>query len=505
MKNLLALFLSAVFLGCQSGEHIQNETYKEDVSPLYDKTLKPFYHGVASGDPLSDRVIIWTRVTPETVVDLIPVQWEISESDDFKTIVRSDTTSARASKDYTVKIDVTGLNENSYYFYRFHALDKTSMVGRTKTLPIQNIDSVRLAVASCSNWEFGYFNAYAAIAAREVDAVIHLGDYIYEYATGVYANKNSGRKNLPAHEIVTLTDYRTRYSQYHLDNGLRQMRQRHPLIAIWDDHEFANDVYKSGAQNHQAEEGDFHQRKAAATQAYYEWIPIREGERLYRAFNFGNLVKLIMLDERVEGRVKPLERADDPALEKEYRSMLGEAQLGWLLEELRAANQWKVIGNQVLFSALKRPGQKIGINLDSWAGYPLEKRAISDFIQTNHVKNTIFITGDTHASWAFEVSADPFGKKVNPFAVEFGTTSISSGNANESKSDDSVRMQEQAYLNENPHLKFTNLRDHGYLLLTLSRDSGSSAWYYVNQLLKEDAEETMARTVIFRNGSSMLK
>lgn len=508
MRIINAICVALVCLslpGCQSGDLTKQSPFNEEVSGLYQKDLKPFYHGVASGDPLSDRVIIWTRVTPEKTVNRIAVTWEMSASEDFKTITRSDTTSALPAKDYTVKIDVVGLKANSYYFYRFRALDAVSMIGRTKTLPSESVDSIKLAVTSCSNWEFGFFNAYAAIAEREVDAVIHLGDYIYEYGTGVYANKNSKRKNLPSHEVVTLTDYRTRYSQYHLDNGLRKMRQRHPLIAIWDDHEFANDVYQAGAQNHQEEEGDFNARKAAASQAYYEWIPIREGKQLYRAFNFGNLAELMMLDERVEGRVKPLERVDDPALENEYRSMLGESQLGWLMERLRKPALWKIIGNQVLFSDLRRPGHERSVNLDSWAGYPLEKKAISNFIEENDFKNTIFITGDTHASWAFEVSIDPFGKNADPFAIEFGTTSISSGNADESRSDDTVRMQEQEYLKNNPHLKYTNLRDHGYLLLTLSTNSGSASWYYVGSLLNEDPTDALARTIRFESGNSSLK
>src|SRR5690606_15645783 len=188
---------------------------------------------------------------------------------------------------FTVKVDVDGLTPGRQYYYVFHAFGATSPVGRTKTLPRESVDSLKFAVVSCSNWQHGYFNAYDRIAEKELDAVLHLGDYIYEY--GVAAVKVADRRHLPEHEIVTLSDYRTRYSQYHLDQGLRRMRQNSPLITIWDDHDVANNTFAEGAQNHQPEEGDFASRKAAARQAYYEWIPIRESAKHYRTFSFGGL------------------------------------------------------------------------------------------------------------------------------------------------------------------------------------------------------------------------
>jgi alkaline phosphatase D len=315
IKRVVILCTSLTMLvACQSNKELSSKTKLfEPVAALYRSELKPFYHGVASGDPLADRVILWTRVTPEDSVSKISVRWEISENENFNPILKSDTTSTTPLRDYTVKIDVDGLQHSKHYYYRFEALGATSMTGRTKTLSQNPSDSLKFAVVSCANWEFGYFNAYSRIAAREVDAVIHLGDYIYEYKTGGYGNKNSDRKNLPPHEIVSLQDYRTRYSQYHLDDGLRDVRVKHPFITIWDDHEVANDVYSGGAQNHQPEEGDFYARKQAAKQAYYEWIPIREGGKHYRSFTFGNVAELIMLDERLEGRVKPLDSVGRPS------------------------------------------------------------------------------------------------------------------------------------------------------------------------------------------------
>lgn len=473
---------------------------------MYDSSLRPFYHGVASGDPLIDRVIIWTRVTPVDSVASVSVRWEISSDENFETVLRSDTLSTSPAKDYTVKVDVTNLTPGTRYFYRFISFGRTSMVGRTRTLPDQSPDSITFAVVSCANWEFGYFNAFARIGEKELDAVLHLGDYIYEYATGKYGNKNSDRKNIPAHEIVTLNDYRTRYSQYHLDKGLQTARQNHPFIVIWDDHEVANDVYSQGAQNHQPEEGDFMTRKAAAKKAYYEWMPIREGEKLYRSFQYGDLVDLIMLDERLEGRVKPLDSLNDPAYSKEYRSMLGQEQLEWFQNELKDGKSWKVIGNQVMFTPLDQSAAnpKHGINLDSWGGYPLERNKIADFIQSNSIKDVVFLTGDTHASWALEVINDPKTSPLRnvktPFAVELGTTSISSGNANEYASDEEVMKTEKKFLEINKHLKFTNQRDHGYLLLTLKERAATAKWHYVDKLLEIDPSERVGQRFTIPRG-----
>lgn len=515
MNRYFVILLAAwsVFSCREHRENKNIEKFNELVSPLYDSTNRPFYHGVASGDPLADRVIIWTRVTPEMVLSKISVRWEISETENFSTILKGDTVSTGPSKDYTVKVDVKDLKPNRYYFYRFAALDKISQVGRTKTLPSGSVDSIKLAVVSCSNWEFGYFNAYDRIAEKEVDAVIHLGDYIYEYAVGKYGDKNLDRKHLPAHEAVSLDDYRTRYSQYHLDQGLRNVGMRHPFITIWDDHEVANNVYAGGAQNHQPEEGDFNTRKAAAKQAYYEWIPIRESHEHYRSFSFGSLADVIMLDERLAGRMKPADSISDPTLQNEDRSMLGAPQLGWLEDKLRNSTAiWKIIGNQVVFSDVDQSSEypMQPKNLDSWDGYPAEKKRIAAFIKNNNVKNIIFLSGDTHASWAFEVAINPkktYNSKTSQgsLAVELGTTSISSSNWNEYTADDTVKMGEAKFLQLNPHLKYVNLRDHGYMLLTLLPKRAKAQWFYVETLKKVSKEEHLGKTFEVEAGKPALK
>ncbi|MFZ6012840.1 MAG: alkaline phosphatase D family protein [Bacteroidota bacterium] len=508
------LSLSFILLSCTQEKKNELQKFSELVSGLYDSTLMPFYHGVASGDPLSDGVIIWTRVTPEDSLSEITVAWQVAEDENFSKPVLTDSVTTSPSRDYTVKVDVRGLQPDRFYYYRFSALGKTSATGRTKTAPVGDRDSIRLAIVSCANWEFGYFNAYDRIAGKDVDAVLHLGDYIYEYGTGVYGNKKLDRKNLPAHEIVTLKDYRTRYSQYHLDKGLRHARMKHPFITIWDDHEVANNTYATGAQNHQPDkEGDFNARKQAARQAYYEWIPIRENAKHYRAFHYGNLADVIMLDERLEGRTRQLDSISDPTFGSEEHTMLGQEQLSWFENELRnSKSTWKVIGNQVIFSDLD---QSIAFpdtpkNLDSWDGYPVEKKRIAKFIVDNRIEDLIILSGDTHGSWGFEVAVDAaktYNKKNSQgaLAVEFGVTSISSSNWNEYTTDDTVKTGESDLMKANPHLKYINQRDHGYLLLTLSPNDAKAEWYYIETLATPDDREHLGKKLQVKKGKPSLQ
>jgi alkaline phosphatase D len=511
MKNavLLFCFVSSLIVSCSQSKEavISDKKLTEAVSALYDSTLKPFYHGVASGDPLTDRVIIWTRVTPEDSVDNIAVKWEVSANQNFSPVLKTGTTNTSAKKDYTVKVDVEGLSAGETYYYRFTAFGNTSAVGRTKTLSSGGMDSLRLAVVSCSNWEFGYFNAYDGIVAKNADVILHLGDYIYEYGVGTYGNKSIDRKHLPAHEAITLQDYRTRYSQYHLDKSLQNARQNIAFITIWDDHEIANNAYAEGAQNHQPEtEGDYAQRKAAARQAYYEWIPIRESNKLYRTFSFGALADVIMLDERLAGRTRPLENVSDMAVTNTEHSMLGAEQLEWFEQQLKQSkSHWKIIGNQVVFSDLDQSSvsPKNPKNLDSWDGYPQEQKRIANFINNNKIQNLIFLAGDTHASWAFEVRIKGLSG-VKPLATELGTTSISSGNWNESTPDEEVKIGEAQLLKANPHLKYTNHRDHGYLLLTIYPSKTKAEWYFVETLKERNKTEHLGKRFEILYGTSKL-
>ena len=439
----------------------------------------PFFHGIASGDPLEDRVIIWTRVTPPHH-DLVHVRWEVSTNEDFSPLWQSGVIGTDSTKDYTVKIDVPNLVPGTEYFYRFFAFGESSMIGKTKTLPKQT-DEITLGIVSCSNYEFGYFNAYDGLVEQDVDLVLHLGDYIYEYGPGTYGDEQFTRKHLPAKEILSLQDYRTRYAQYRLDQSLQKAHGSIPFILIWDDHEIANNAYQSGAENHQSNEGDFSQRKAIARQAYYEWQPIREsiGKEHYRSFSLGNLAEIFMLDERYEGRNEPTE---DIEARGEKRTMLGAKQLKWFKKGLSNSKaQWKIIGNQVIFSPcdLNKVRPNSPFNLDAWDGYAYERDDIINHLKKNGIQNTVFVTGDTHASWAFEVPADPTNiSNEKTVGIEIATPSITSSNWNESNSDAEVMFAEQMLKNSNPHLNYVNGRSHGFTILKLSPKEAKAEWHY---------------------------
>ena len=392
-----------------------------------DEALYPFYHGVASGDPLEDRVIIWTRVTPDSLTTApVSGSWKVATDTELKNVVRQGTFTTDATRDHTVKVDVDGLQAGTTYYYGFRALDRSSLTGRTKTTPTGEVDQLRFGVVSCANFQSGYFNAYGRLAERnDLDAVIHLGDYIYEYANFAEGVGNPAvwdeRVMEPAGEIVSLFDYRARYGTYHLDEDLMALHQQHPMIAVWDDHEFANNSYTGGATNHQEDgEGPWEVRKAAAEQAYFEWMPIRDTreETVYRTLSYGALADLIMLDTRIVGRDRQAPFTSDPDLYSPDRTMLGAEQKAWFFDQLATSTaKWKLVGNQVIFSEFNIgwAGGLIGETferaestfLDIWDGYPVERAEIIDFIKDEGIDNLVILTGDFHTSMAFEVAGEP--------------------------------------------------------------------------------------------------
>jgi alkaline phosphatase D len=342
-----------------------------------------FDHGVASGDPLNNGIILWTRVTPEGTPDGVNLTLQIASDDKFKTQVIAEEVVALASNDYTVKVDFSGLNPSSRYYFRFITSDKTSPVGQFKTLPQYNVSQVKFAVVSCANYPAGYFHAYAEAAKlNDLDAVIHLGDYIYEYGMDGYATEDAaalGRELASdnQNEILTLTDYRKRYATYRRDSGLQMLHAKNAFICVWDDHEVANDAYVDGAENHNTDEGDYQARKLAALQAYFEWMPIRpmvkdQLEQLYRRFEFGELVSLHMLDTRHTARAKALEYSDyiDPMtgqmnqaqlyadLTAPSQTLLGQSQLMWLQDGMQTSSaKWQVLGQQVVMGQMTIPAE----------------------------------------------------------------------------------------------------------------------------------------------------
>lgn len=347
--------------------------------------LGRFAHGVASGDPLADSVILWTRVTPDNSTDeSVRVSWEVALDEEFSEIVTEGAGSAHISRDFTVKVDVRDLNPDTHYYYRFSTATESSPVGRSRTLPQNTSERLQMAVVSCSNYPAGFFHVYDAIADKELDLVLHLGDYIYEYGVDGYASEQAeqlGRQSLPAGELFTLDDYRTRYAQYRSDPDLQKAHAAHPFLVVWDDHEIANDTYINGAENHNEGEGDFDERKMAAMRAYFEWLPIRPESAatnddlvmpssIFRQFQWGNLVNILMLDTRNESRAKPLAISDyfDSAtgafdfeglfgdINDPTRELLGARQLEWLGTAMATSSAtWQLLGQQVLMGRMYLP------------------------------------------------------------------------------------------------------------------------------------------------------
>ena len=355
-------------------------------------TQVQFLHGVASGDPLQTQVIIWTRVTPTDSSARLEVLWEVAKDAGFKHITATGKVLTTAAQDFTVKVDVTGLAAGQVYFYRFKSASKYSITGQTKTLATQ-VQSVQFAVCSCSNFPAGYFHVYKEMAKQDVDVVIHLGDYIYEYGMGGYATEEAvamGRALADDNnaEIIRLDGYRKRYALYRLDPDLQAAHQRHPFIVIWDDHELANDTWEKGAENHQSDtEGDFLERKLAALAAYFEWMPIRPIDdqhiKIYRQFDFGTLVQLTMLDTRIIARNVQLDYANymtatgldiakfQADLINPARSLMGVEQRNWLLQKLQQSTAtWNVLGQQILMSKMFVPAELLMSLAEITAGNP---------------------------------------------------------------------------------------------------------------------------------------
>ncbi|WP_309091220.1 alkaline phosphatase D family protein [Phenylobacterium sp.] len=497
-----------------------------------------FRHGVASGDPLHDRVVIWTRFTPlaETSIPAkgLDVRWEVQSA--LGPVVAKGVAFARPDRDFTVKVDVSGLQPGTEYVYRFQR-GPVGIEGRTKTLPKGAAKDVVLAVASCSLYPNGYFNAYRAIAdLPRVDAVLHLGDYIYEYGgPGTYGMNSpvaGERPHDPPHEIVSLADYRRRHAQYKSDGDLQAAHARAPWIVAWDDHETTNDSWMQGAENHQAEsEGDWSARKAVALKAYYEWMPIREPSAgrdfvsaSERAFHFGDVASLIMIETRLGARDKQLDfETDLPVVDGKpdvaafraklmdpNRRMMGQRQEAWIARELtrsvKAGHAWQVIGNQVVMARVKGPTRKdlkadelaratpqtlqrldrrarpaeLGLPgaLDMWDGYPVDRERLYSLFRSAEAR-PIVVSGDSHSFWANELH-DGQGRRV---ACEFGTTGITSPGAGEfAPGLDTGELIARV----NPEVVYNNQVAKGFVLLTLTREAAKAEMVAVSTITSRE-------------------
>nr|WP_256366211.1 alkaline phosphatase D family protein [Lewinella sp. W8] len=430
------------------------------------------------------------------------IVWQLSRSPEFTPPLRSDTITVTAAHHYRLKEDVRGLQPGTAYYYRFGHRGKWSRTGRTRTAPAREFrGQVRLGVVSCNALEWGYFNAFEVMAQEPFDAIIHLGDYIYEYASGAYGDTTIGRLHYPRHEVVTARDYHQRYAQYRRDPQLQLAHANHPFICVWDDHEVANNSHTKGAENHNPElEGDYLTRMTAARAIYYDWMPVRErasGE-LYRSFEFGQTADLYMLDERLAARTAPAADFSLAALEDTTKHILGQRQLSWLSGELATATgHWQLIGNQVLFAKLDLSNilPQYAVNLDAWDGFRHEKSQLIDSLRKYRNPNTVFLTGDTHCSWYFEV--EPSVDQAPPLAHEFGTPSVSSANYDEFiQGWDTLTVAKYRLYRDNPHLQFTNLSDHGFLVLDITPEKLSATFRFLKDIRKPDLREKSHKTFL---------
>ncbi|MFJ8443014.1 alkaline phosphatase D family protein [Kitasatospora griseola] len=498
-----------------------------------------FLHGVASGDPLPDGILLWTRVTPGATAvpgsGLGPdtaVQWQLATDRAFAAVVASGTVTTTAATDHTVKADVRGLRPDTAYWYRFLAGDAVSPVGRTRTAPATDaaVDRLRLGVASCANWEAGYFSAYRHLAARgDLDVFLFLGDYIYEYASGAYGTRGTVvRPHAPANEITTLADYRTRHGRYKTDQDLQALHAAVPTIAIWDDHEFANDAWSGGAENHTpGAEGDWSARVAAAKQAYFEWMPVRPSiaGTTYRRLRYGKLADLHLLDLRSFRSQQA--GIGDGDVDSADRSITGRAQLDWLKAGLAASDTtWRLVGNEVMISPvaflslpdyllrplaqlLGLPGEGLAVNTDQWDGYTHDRRELLGHLKDHHITNTVFLTGDIHSAWACDV---PFEAATYPasgsVATEFVVTSVSSDNI-----DDILKVAPHtlslvavaAIQSANRHVKWTDLDSHGYGVLDITAERAQMDYYVLSDRTKPDATTKWARSYRTRSGTQQIE
>ncbi|WP_374335052.1 alkaline phosphatase [Methyloversatilis sp.] len=507
-----------------------------------------FQHGVASGDPLADRVIIWTRVTPAQP-GMVPVMWEVALDESFKRIIRRGRVLTGEDIDYTVKADVLGLPAAAKLYYRFRAGSEYSTIGRTRTLPAGAVNQVKLAVFSCSNFPAGYFHVYAEAAKLgDIDVAVHLGDYIYEYSRSGYASGDAeslGRVSEPEGEILSLADYRTRHAQYRTDPDLQALHAAVPMIAVWDDHEISNDTWREGAENHtEGVEGSFAERRAAAIRAYHEWLPTRvpdpaHPERIYRSFRFGNLLSLHMLDTRVIGRDQQLDYANyigatgfDTAsfsadIVDPNRTLLGAEQQDWLsLQLAQSSTTWDMLGQQVLMGRMNIPSPlvlglisftdysalvykatvapatltpqeqailaepAIPYNLDAWDGYAVARETLLGTARALN-KNLVVLAGDTHNAWANDL-ADFSGNAVG---VEFATSSVSSPGLEEYfPSEDPLAVAAGLTQIIGP-LQYADTGRRGFMIVTVTHDACRAEWRYVSTV--------KSRTYVLQQGPAL--
>ncbi|WOC14024.1 alkaline phosphatase D family protein [Gordonia sp. MP11Mi] len=513
-----------------------------------------FHHGVASGDPLSDSVLLWTRVTPTS--DSLPgtgsgpnvdVKWEVSSDRSFRNIVAKGSVPTGPYCDHTVKVIADGLQAGSQYHYRFSFDDQVSPVGSTKTTPADGADvaKLKLAVASCANFESGYFAAYRHMAADNPDMILFLGDYIYEYKKGQFgvhqlSNAQLYNKKLantrfhePENEIYTLADYRTRYAQYRRDPDLQEAHRRCPWFVTWDDHDIADNTWSGGSTGSAGWPGTPPQkwsaRKKAAHQAFFEWMPIRDSARvstIYRSLRWGNLAEIPMLDLR---SFRTKEPATVQAARSSSGTITGAQQMAWLQEKLSSSVsdgvQWRIVGNPVVLSphwggATKLFADTIDgqINPDQWTGYQNDRGSLLNFLGSNNIDNVVFVTGDIHSAWGFNVPGDQNDDRSKPIAAEFVSPSITSDSfwdtARSTKysvgpsslyATPAMAAAKANFRLANHHLKFVDLTYHGYGLLEITHEAAEHTWNFIENREFQETTVSWRKKAVVEDGIAGLK
>lgn len=507
-------------------------------------TARGFTHAVASGEPMADSMLLWTRYVPATG-DTAQLRVDLSETPDFVKIAGSGEQITGPWRDWTSKITVGGLKPGTVYYYRFVAPDGSfSPVGRTKTLPVGPARSFKAAIFSCSNLPFGYFNAYAHAAARnDIDLAIHLGDYFYEYPTGDYpAPKDAvaGRQPEPATELLHIADYRLRYASYRADPDLQKLHQLVPMIVQWDDHESANDSWEGGAQNHQSEEGDWNARRAAAIQVYREWMPV--SDEPWKAYDIGTLATLFRTETRLLGRtkqpdiaplfknlniVKALTEFRDGAWQNPAMTMMGSQQEDWLAHAVRASvkagQRWQVVGFGTIMGNTVMPeaaagwisadapqrsrnyvlagiaAAKVGLplNYDSWGGYPAARARFLKMAQGAGA-NLVVISGDSHNGWAYDLKQD--GKAAG---VEFAGQGVTSPGY-ESAIGIDPKTVAAALVGANPELKWCDTSRRGYMALTITPERVSNDWIFVDTIKAKSGAASVGHTATVSRGRNVM-
>lgn len=484
-----------------------------------------FSHGIASGDPYSDSVVLWTRAVPDFVSGsahkyspsspIACVNWEISTSSHFSNITNSGQTHTSGDVDYTVKIIADGLSPWTYYWYRFQSCDGAvvSDVGRTKTLPAEDDpvnDGARLAIYSCSNYAEGFFNVFGMSARKDsVDFVLHLGDYIYEMP--LPTNLKS-RIPLPLKEVIQLRDYRLRFATHRTDADLLLSHAQFPWITIWDDHEIANDGWRGGSASPQwmlFELTTWNSRTHNALRAYFEWMPIRQVSasssfRIWRTFKLGKLADLIMLDTRYYDRDQ-IRRPDLRTAED--RSIMGKDQEGWLYSELQRNTErkatWAILGQQIQFSninetAISGKSKDLPLYWDGWSGYAANRRRVLEKFVEHNVSNPVILTGDYHTLWTADLTwGDLKGydwqSGDGSLGIEIAVTSVTSSNGYGELNHAQSKEVSRRLVRDNSFLKWAEGFHRGYVELTLTHEKLTAEYFSVPDVTtRNDHEELIA-------------